>query len=92
MGADAIDRLGREANVRIDPAGLLETGGQGLGGHFAAAHVDGRISARAPDFVAAALEFDQPLLARRRDVRREGNEDDATGATLIRQGSYSAPG
>ena len=84
VGAESIDRIGLELDVGIDPEGLLEAGGQRLGGHFAAADVDGRIPADPPDLVAAALEFDQPLLARGHDVRGKGNEDDAAAAVQVR--------
>ena len=66
-----------ELDVGVDPEGLFEAGRQGVAGQLVAALVDGRIAAHPPKLVAAALEFNETLLAGRRDVRGERHEDDA---------------
>ena len=78
IGAQALDGIGMELDIGVDPEGFFEAGGQGIGGHLVAALVDGRIAAHPPHLVAAALEFDQPSLAGGRNVGGKRHENDAT--------------
>ncbi len=65
-----------EVNIGVDPEGFFEAGRQGVGGHLVAALVDVRIAAHPRHLVAAALEFNEALLAGRRNVRRKRHEHD----------------
>jgi hypothetical protein len=88
VATDPVHGIRRKIHIRIDPVGFLEALGEGFGRQLTPTHIDGRIPSHSPDFVSLSLQFDQPPLARRDNVRGEGDEDDATvGTSLARSGT-----
>src|SRR3990167_1421815 len=75
----AIHRVGVEADVRVDPHGLLEAVPQGVRGHLISSLIDGRIAADPADAVTAPFKLLETGLASRLDVAGDRNEHDALG-------------
>ena len=91
VGPQALDGVGMELDVGVDPEGFFVAVGQGVGDDLAAADVDLGIAAHPPHGIAAALEFDQALFASRRHVRGEGHQNHAPPRVHSDRPTIAAP-
>ncbi len=78
VGAEAVDGIGMEIDIGIDPERFLEACGKGIGSHLVAAEVNVRVSADSLHAIAPPLKSMERHFALRCDVGCEGDEDDAT--------------
>lgn len=77
MGAEPIDRVGLEADVRVDPHDFLEPFGERIRRHLATPLIDGGVARHTTHHVSASLEDREPALALRLDVTTDRNQYDA---------------
>jgi hypothetical protein len=78
MRAQPFDGLGLERSIRVDPQRLVEALGQRGGGHVVARLVDRGVAIHATHRVAAVRQLHKRRLARRLDVRGDGDKNNTS--------------
>jgi hypothetical protein len=75
--AQFVHVVGIENDVSIDPHQFVESLGESVVGHLVACRIDGRVTAHAPDGIAAPLQFAQGIFATGVNGAANRHEDDA---------------